>query len=78
MNSTAEGILQELKRVTKEVYLIANLLLPSSKMDGQVLARLLKKLQKEKDALVVRLEKAKSAPAATKKKLSKTPTSQVK
>lgn len=60
MNSTAEGILRSLKNVTKEVSLVATLLLPSSKTDGQTLTRLLKKLQKEKNALVKKLGKAKS------------------
>ncbi len=57
MNSTA--VLKKLKNVTEEVYLIAKLLLPSSKQNGKILDGLLKKLQKEKDALVKKLEKSK-------------------
>ena len=78
MNSTAEATLKKLKQVTREVSLIANLLLPSSKECGKVLTPLLRKLQKEKDALVKRLEKTKYAPVATKKTPSKTRTSRTK
>ncbi len=59
MNSIAVATLKKLKIVTQEVYLIAELLLPAKMQDGIILARLLKKLQKEKDALVKKLEKAK-------------------
>lgn len=60
MNSIAEAILKKLKNVTEEVYLIAAFLLPATTVHGKILARLLKKLQQEKDVLVKKLEKAKS------------------
>lgn len=59
MRSTAESILKTLKKVTEEVSLIAQLFLPSTMPNGKILGRLLKKLQKEKDVLVKKLERSK-------------------
>ena len=58
MNSTVEAILRKLKQVTKEVSFIATILLPAPAGDGKTLTQLLKKLQKEKDVLVKKLERA--------------------
>lgn len=60
MNSKEEATLKKLKKVTEEVYLIASLLLPASNRNGKILIRLLKKLQREKDVLVKKMEKTKN------------------